>query len=221
MSEVTIESLQKLVDKKDEELKELRKKLDEFDKKVTDLDSLRGKHGTELGELRKKVDEYEGRITALTEDRDAVKQELEALKKPKSDGQVPPANEKPLREQADELEATLSEDEKKEVEEAVKEAGSSDDPLLREAAEAFKKSAEEPDNEEANRARIAFLSKVKPKGEAHPSLWRVNRPPAKDKDIERVVEKLLNKRKGIATDERAQRTSGVRREDPSKMRRLF
>lgn len=185
----------------------LQQKLEEQAKELKGLQELRGKWANDVGEAKaeamKKVEDLEGQIKTLAEDRETVRKELEALKTRKPDGQEPAAEKKPLREQADELEAKLSDKEKQEL-----------DKML----DALENSAEESEKEMAkkfvsdDKVRLTFLQQAR-ETEAHPERWRVKKPSQTSvDDVKRTVEKLFKKHQGKVTlDERGGSPAGARR----------
>lgn len=191
---------------KNEDIAALQAKIDDYEKRMTDLlkkveglDSLNGKRGTELGEIReraKKIDELEGLVKTLAEDRDAVKKELEELKtasakgtegKPKETSSPSP---KPSdKELADKLESELTDAEKKEVEGFVMN-------MTPEDRKAFVSN---------DTFRVAVLRQAKPEGKTDPdSIWRVPVKKASGEDIDARVRDLFKKHKSgnLVVDEK-------------------
>lgn len=186
----------------------LQQKLEEQAKELKGLQELRGKWANDVGEAKaealKKVEDLESQIKALAEDRETVRKELETLKTRKPDGQEPAAEKKPLREQADELEARLSDKEKAELDKMLDALESSQDESEKEMAKRFVSD---------DKIRLTFLQQAKESTEAHPERWRVKKPTQTSvDDVKRTVEKLFKKHQGKVTlDERGGSPAGARR----------
>lgn len=192
--ETAVAELQKKIEERDNELADLKKKID-------GLDSLNGKRGTEIGEVRKQLEELaelKKAITDLKEDRDALKKELDEVKTLKSkepEGKKdtsPPEPKLSDKEKAEKLESELNEDERKEVEGFVSKL-TADDRKRFVSDDAY---------------RVAVLSQVKSKedGVNPDSIWRI--PPKKKAsgdDLEKTVSELFKKYKSgnLVVDERS------------------
>jgi hypothetical protein len=177
---MTVEELEALVSGLKSEQSELKKVVDEKTKELEGLQSLKGKWSNEVGDLRKKVEDFEGREKSLNDKLESAVKELDALKTGKatkrednhSSSQKPSATD-----QAETLELSLTEDERKKVEEFVK-------ALDPEKRESFLKD---------DTVRVAVFEEVKagkPATDDPDSIWKV-RKPAPSGDVADQIRKLM------------------------------
>jgi predicted nucleic acid-binding Zn-ribbon protein len=177
---MTIEELEKLVSGLKSDLTETKKALDEKAKELEGLQSLKGKWSNEVGDLRKKVEDFEGREKSLNDKLESAVKELDALKAAKATTREDnhSSSQKPsVTDQAATLESSLTEDERKKVEEFVKAL----DPEKR-------KSFVEDDA-----VRVAVFEEVKagkPATEDPDSIWKVKKP-APSGDVADQIRKLM------------------------------
>lgn len=201
-----------------EELTALQSKVDSLESKLADkekeldgLQSLKGKWSNEVGDVRKKTEDLTSTIaelkTALDEvkgDRDSLKSELDALKTRKaSEDNQPPEPKLSAKEEADSLESSLTDEQKKMVEEVLKDEGG-------DAIEKFSSD---------DKFRVAVLKQATAgSGDGGPSsLWRVKPKPSSD-DLVKKVEQMFNKHKGKDTAQPTDRGYGkprvIKAEEP-------
>lgn len=202
-------SVEETVEKLEAELKEMKEsqtakdqEIERLNGEVKKLDGIRGSHGNKFDDLNKQLE-------SLKADRAAEKQELEGLKKSideaskgtVTDGQTPPEAAKSLRDQATEIEKSLTKEERDEANALLDAIEQSDD------AEEQKLYADlnNEKSEVADAARIALLSKVR-KSASPERRWRLGneKPAASAESTEAIVARLMKKHRGtgIAADER-------------------
>lgn len=203
MAEPTIEELAASVAAKDNELDALKKQ-------VEGLEKLRGGWGNEVGDAKKRMEEFVGKIEGLeatiktlTEDRDAVKKELDALKDPEKNGggKKPAASVLPDKDTNDELEKSLTDDQKALVEK-----------MLEDEADAEKFMSDEA-------YRRTVLEAVTAADGKKVSLWRVKKAAPSSDDVADHVKKLLKKAKGENVDEDERGGGGGQRKTPQRKER--
>lgn len=192
---------------------QLEKELADKAKKLEGLDSLNGKRGTELGEIREKLKEAEelkASVKVLTDKLESATKEIESLKsnKPAATKETqPPSQAGSAKEQADRLEESLTDDERKKVE-----------AFLEAMPEKERKSFVEDDS-----VRVAVFEGIKSgNGKVVPDgIWRVKKP-ASGEDVVSKMKKALEKfnQGKLVTDERGGDFGKPRKTD-TKVHRFF
>lgn len=202
------------VDKLKVELADTNEKLAKVLKEVEGLQSLRGSQSNEIGEARKqlaKLEELETLVKDLKGGRDALLDEVKALKE-KGSGAVEgptPTRTESEREEADRLEAGLTDKEREKVVKIMGVLKESDDPRDKAQLERYKTD---------DAYRVALFEQVKERQPADDELFRVKpKATTSGEDVKSLVAKLMkqDRVRNVVADERGANTVRVEPQRPS------